>query len=135
MAVVSPSGGCPGQLGKADETTPWRCAPPLLLRGNICKVPFFILGGAAPRHAWLLLILEASLGLEDPDEELLKLQPLRRAHNDVIEAGLVEMPRVVVRDDGIPDFPDLSIQLKHPYDHVRDDLNRNAQEHEPCPAL
>ena len=55
--------------------------------------------------------------------------------NDSIEAGLVKTPRVVVRDDGMPDVKTYKSKLYHIYDHVRDDLNRNAPEHEPLPDL
>ncbi len=55
--------------------------------------------------------------------------------NDAIESGLVKTPRVVVRDDGMPDVRTYKSKLYHIYDHVREDLNRNAQEHEPLPDL
>ena len=55
--------------------------------------------------------------------------------NDAIEAGLVKTPRVVVRDDGMPGVKDYKSKLYHIYDHVRDDLNRNALPTEPLPDL
>lgn len=58
--------------------------------------------------------------------------------NDAIEAGLVKTPRVVVRDDALPDARTLRPKLYHLYrdDEVADDLNRRgAQPHEPLPAL
>jgi len=55
--------------------------------------------------------------------------------NDAIEAGLVKTPRVVVRDDGMPGVKDYKSKLYHIYDHVRDDLNRNALSTEPLPDL
>jgi type III restriction enzyme len=55
--------------------------------------------------------------------------------NDAIEAGLVKTPRVVVRDDGMPDVKTYKSKLYHIYEHVRDDLNRKALEHEPLPDL
>jgi type III restriction enzyme len=55
--------------------------------------------------------------------------------NDAIEAGLVKTPRVVVRDDGMPDVKTYKSKLYHIYDHVRDDLNRSAEEFEPLPDL
>ena len=55
--------------------------------------------------------------------------------NDAIEAGLVKTPRVVVRDDGMPSVKTYKSKLYHIYEHVRDDLNRSAQEHEPLPDL
>jgi type III restriction enzyme len=55
--------------------------------------------------------------------------------NDAIESGLVKTPRVVVRDDGLPDVKTYKSKLYHIYDSVKDDLNRKAQEHEPLPDL
>lgn len=57
--------------------------------------------------------------------------------NDAIEAGLVKTPRVVVRDDAIPDAATLRPKLFHLYrdPSVRDDLNRPAQPHEALPKL
>lgn len=55
--------------------------------------------------------------------------------NDAIEGGLVKTPRVVVRDDGMPDVKTYKSKLYHIYEHVRDDLNRSAQEFEPLPDL
>ena len=57
--------------------------------------------------------------------------------NDAIESGLVKTPRVVVRDDAIPDAKTYKSRFYHIYndDEVRDDLNRRAQPHEPLPDL
>lgn len=58
--------------------------------------------------------------------------------NDAIEAGLVKTPRVVVRDDALPDARTLRPKLYHIYrdEEVADDLNRRgAQAHEPLPKL
>lgn len=55
--------------------------------------------------------------------------------NDAIESGLVKTPRVVIRDDALPDVKSYKPKLYHIYEHVRDDLNRKAQEHEPLPRL
>ena len=55
--------------------------------------------------------------------------------NDAIEGGLVKTPRVVVRDDGMPDVKNYKSKLYHIYEHVRDDLNRSAAEIEPLPDL
>lgn len=58
--------------------------------------------------------------------------------NDAIEAGLVKTPRVVVRDNVIPNTKDLRPKLYHLYrePEVGDDLNqRGALPHEPLPAL
>lgn len=58
--------------------------------------------------------------------------------NDAIEAGLVKTPRVVVRDDAIPDAKTLKPKLYHLYrdPSVSEDLNRaNAEPHEALPKL
>ena len=57
--------------------------------------------------------------------------------NDAIESGLVKTPRVVVRDDALPDANTYMSRLYHIYNdsEVRDDLNRRAEAHEPLPDL
>jgi len=57
--------------------------------------------------------------------------------NDAIEAGLVKTPRVVVRDDALPDAQTLRPKLYHLYREtdVAGDLNRKAEPHDPLPAL
>jgi len=58
--------------------------------------------------------------------------------NDAIEAGLVKTPRVVVRDDALPNVNDYRSKLYHIYeqDEVKDDLNRKgALPNEPLPDL
>jgi type III restriction enzyme len=57
--------------------------------------------------------------------------------NDGIESGLVKTPRVVVRDDSIPDPDTFKSRLYHIYadETVRDDINRAAAEEEPLPDL
>jgi type III restriction enzyme len=55
--------------------------------------------------------------------------------NDAIESGLVKTPRVVVRDDGVPDARSYRSKLYHIYQWVRDDLNRKAEAHDPLPDL
>ncbi len=57
--------------------------------------------------------------------------------NDAIESGLVKTPRVVVRDDAVPDARIYKSRLYHIYSdpEVRNDLNRRAQPHEPLPDL
>ncbi len=55
--------------------------------------------------------------------------------NDAIESGLVKTPRVVVRDDGVPNARDYRSKLYHIYQHVKDDLNRKAEEHDALPDL
>ena len=39
----------------------------------------------------------------------------------------MKTPRVVVRDDGMPDVKNYKSKLYHIYEHVRDDLNRGAE--------
>lgn len=58
--------------------------------------------------------------------------------NDAIEAGLVKTPRVVVRDDALPDSKTLRSKLYHIYrdKSVSEDLNRaRAEPHEALPKL
>ena len=57
--------------------------------------------------------------------------------NDAIESGLVKTPRVVVRDDALPDAKTYKSRLYHIYNDpdVHDDLNRKAEAHEPLPDL
>ena len=57
--------------------------------------------------------------------------------NDAIEAGLVKTPRVVVRDDAVPDAKTYKSRLYHIYNDpgVKDDLNRKAEQTEPLPDL
>ena len=57
--------------------------------------------------------------------------------NDAIESGLVKTPRVVIRDDAVPDAKTYKSRLYHIYNdaEVKDDLNRKAQPEEPLPDL
>lgn len=58
--------------------------------------------------------------------------------NDAIEAGLVKTPRVVVRDDALPNAATMRPKLYHIYREaeVAEDLNRRgAEPHEPLPKL
>lgn len=57
--------------------------------------------------------------------------------NDAIESGLVKTPRVVVRDDAVPDAKSYKSRLYHIYNdiEVKDDLNRKAEPEEPLPDL
>ena len=57
--------------------------------------------------------------------------------NDAIESGLVKTPRVVIRDDAVPDARTYKSRLYHIYNDpdVRDDLNRPARPEEPLPDL
>jgi len=57
--------------------------------------------------------------------------------NDGIESGLVKTPRIVVRDDGIPDAKTFKSKLYHLYsdETVKNDINRPAKPEEPLPSL
>lgn len=57
--------------------------------------------------------------------------------NDAIESGLVKTPRVVVRDDAIPDAATYRSKLYHIYNDpsVKADLNRPAPPDTPLPDL
>ena len=55
--------------------------------------------------------------------------------SDAIESGLVKTPRVVIRDDGVPDATTYKSKLFHIYRHVAQDLNRPAEATEPLPDL
>ena len=57
--------------------------------------------------------------------------------NDAIEAGLVKTPRVVIRDDAVPNATTYKSRLYHIYNdpEVKDDLNRKAGPEEPLPDL
>jgi type III restriction enzyme len=58
--------------------------------------------------------------------------------NDAIESGLVKTPRIVVREDALPNAKTLKPRLYHIYsdNDVYDDLNRkSAKETEPLPDL
>ena len=57
--------------------------------------------------------------------------------NDAIESGLVKTPRVVIRDDAVPDAKTYKSRLYHIYNdpEVKDDLNRKARPEEPLPDL
>lgn len=57
--------------------------------------------------------------------------------NDGIESGLVKTPRMVFRDDGLPDPETMKSRLYHIYadDTVKGDINRPAEPQEPLPDL
>jgi len=57
--------------------------------------------------------------------------------NDAIESGLVKTPRVVIRDDMVPDAKTYKSRLYHIYNdrEVKDDLTRPAKPEEPLPDL
>jgi type III restriction enzyme len=57
--------------------------------------------------------------------------------NDGIEAGLVKTPRVVVRDDAVPDAATYKSKLYHLYmaDEIRDNINQSAPPEQGLPDL
>ncbi len=57
--------------------------------------------------------------------------------NDAIEAGLVKTPRIVVRDDALPNAQSYRSKLYHLYreTEVSQDLNRRADVTDPLPDL
>ena len=57
--------------------------------------------------------------------------------NDAIEAGLVKTPRVVIRDDALPDAKSYRSKLYHIYNdqEVKETFNRKADPTEPLPDL
>ena len=57
--------------------------------------------------------------------------------NDAIEAGLVKTPRVVIRDDALPDAKSYRSRFYHLYNdpEVKDNLNVKAELTEPLPDL
>ena len=57
--------------------------------------------------------------------------------NDAIESGLVKTPRVVVRDEAMPDAKTYKSRMYHIYgdNSVKGDLNRKAKPKEPLPDL
>jgi len=55
--------------------------------------------------------------------------------NDAIESGLVKTPRVVVRDDALPNVNTYKSKLYHIYPEVKDDIGRKAEPEEPLPDL
>jgi len=77
----------------------------------------------------------APSGKESSEEALFGWVVSDFSLNDAIESGLVKTPRVVVRDDGVPDAKSYRSKLYHIYQHVRDDLNRKAEAQDPLPDL
>ena len=79
----------------------------------------------------------APTGKKSSDEALFDWIVSDFGLNDAIESGLVKTPRVVIRDDAMPDTRNYKSRLYHIYNDrdVRDDLNRRAQPHEPLPDL
>ncbi|MGH7263951.1 MAG: BPTD_3080 family restriction endonuclease, partial [Candidatus Rokuibacteriota bacterium] len=77
----------------------------------------------------------APSGRESSEEALFGWVVSDFSLNDAIESGLVKTPRVVVRDDGVPEAAGYRSKLYHIYHWVRDDLNRKAEAAEPLPDL
>lgn len=55
--------------------------------------------------------------------------------NDAIESGLVKTPRVVIRDDAIPNAKSYKSKFYHIYDEIFEDIKRPAAPHEGLPDL
>lgn len=68
----------------------------------------------------------APTGRKSGDETLFNWIVSDFGLNDAIESGLVKTPRVVVRDDGVPDAKTYKSKLYHIYTHVKQDLNRKG---------
>lgn len=73
-------------------------------------------------------------GKKSSDETLFNWIVSDFSLNDAIESGLVKTPRVVIRDDALPDAKSYKSKLYHIYRHVKDALQK-AEEHEPLPDL
>ncbi len=76
-------------------------------------------------------------GKKTPEESLFGWIVSDFGLSDAIESGIVKTPRVVVRDDALPDAQTYKPRLYHLYNdkEVKDDLNRKAEPHEPLPDL
>ena len=76
-------------------------------------------------------------GRRNPEEALFGWIVSDFGLNDAIESGLVKTPRVVIRDDAVPDAKTYKSRLYHIYSDpdVKDDLNRKAKPEEPLPDL
>ncbi|MCR4318668.1 MAG: DEAD/DEAH box helicase family protein [Planctomycetes bacterium] len=76
-------------------------------------------------------------GKNSSDESLFQWIVSDFGLNDAIESGLVKTPRIVVRDDSVPNAKTYKSRLYHIYDdpEVKDDLNRKAEPEEPLPDL
>ncbi len=125
---VPPGFKAQGDLkAQADEATKWvggldriHCARGILCCYDLSATPFVPSGKKSSEEALFGWIV-SDFGL-----------------NDAIESGLVKTPRVVVRDDALPNVADYKSRLYHIYmdDEVKDDLNRKgAEPHEPLPDL
>ena len=76
-------------------------------------------------------------GRRNPEEALFSWIVSDFGLNDAIESGLVKTPRVVIRDDAVPDAKTYKSRLYHIYNdpEVKEDLNRKAKPEEPLPDL
>jgi type III restriction enzyme len=81
-------------------------------------------------------------GKQDSEDALFKWIVSDFGLNDAIESGLVKTPRVVIRDDALPDSATYKSKLYHIYaatdehgNRIRDDLNRDAEPQEVLPQL
>jgi hypothetical protein len=81
-------------------------------------------------------------GAGDSEDKLFKWIVSDFGLNDAIESGLVKTPRVVIRDDALPDVQTYKSKLYHLYaatdengNRIRDDLNRDAEPQEALPQL
>jgi type III restriction enzyme len=99
-------------------------------------------GPAAPlaRHPDLLRLLRHALhpvGQEEQRGGAVRLDRQRLRPERRHRVGLVKTPRVVVRDDAVPDAKTYKSRLYHIYNDpdVKDDLNRKARPEEPLPDL
>ncbi len=79
----------------------------------------------------------APTGKASPEDTLYKWIISDFNLNDAIESGLVKTPRIVFRDDAIPDSKNLRSKLYHIYSQpdVHADLNRIAKPEEPLPKI
>ena len=79
----------------------------------------------------------ASSGKQGAEEALFRWIVSDFGLNDAIESGLVKTPRVVIRDDALPDTKSFRSRLYHIYNdsEVKDDLNRKANPQDQLPSL
>lgn len=79
----------------------------------------------------------APSGNRNADESLFEWIVSDFSLSDAIESGLVKTPRVVVRDDAVPEAEQYKSRLYHIYGdpEVKDDLSRKAKPEEPLPDL
>ncbi len=121
-------GARPRSLGRneVEEATRWIAGLDRLhrARGILSCYDFsatpFVPGGARNQEDRLFDWIVSDFGLED-----------------AIESGLVKTPRVVVRDDALPDAQSYRSRMFHIYmdQDVHDDLNRKVPAQTPLPSL